>query len=715
MAKNGWSNYSTFFSRFNVGGFGKVVDELLSEGLTLGTAGFMLLLAFAIPAFEEINETWRTTGKYAVTFLDRYGNEIGQRGVLHSETVPLSEIPDVMIKATLATEDRRFYDHFGIDIFGTLRALVNNIQGESGTQGGSSISQQLAKNIFLSSEQTLARKIKEAFLAVWLETHLSKDDILQMYFDRAYMGGGTVGVEAATQYYFGKSIRDVTLPEAAVLAGLFKAPTKYSPNNNPGLSRQRTNDVLTNLVQAGFMTEGQVHGARLNPAQVKEQPERYTPDYFMDWAFEEAQLLMRGRNAFVLTAKTTVDMSLQRTAEEVIKSAVRKYGVSRHIGSGALVSMDTDGAVRAIVGGVDYERSQFNRATQSFRQPGSSIKPYVYLTAIQGGMKPGSKILDGPVSCGNWSPKNYSGGYHGWLPLAYALQRSLNTVAVRISNTYGREKIIANLKKVGIDHIKPTCSMALGDQGVTLLQHTSGYASFANGGMRAEPYGITEIRDSTSGEVLYSHERDAPKPKRVFDAQNISDLNSMLGRVVQPGGTAIGAALDFTTVAGKTGTTSSYRDAWFMGFSGQYVTGVWFGNDNYTPTNRVTGGSVPAEAWHDYMSRAHLNPDIPQIPGLPIHPNQLAYVRQLKEQRQADPSLGSEVSAVRGLSKKTEAALELIGKMMKDAKPLEAVGNRQRAALEPVVAPVQAVADSPAVTTTAPEAAATATPAGKQQ
>ena len=680
--KNGWSNYSTFFSRFNVSGVGKFSSELFSEGMTLGTAGFMVLLMFALPAFEEINETWRTSGQYSVTFLDRYGNEIGTRGVLHSDAVPLSEIPDHMIKSALATEDRRFYQHFGIDLIGTLRALISNIRSES-VQGGSSITQQLAKNLFLTSERTLERKIKEAFLAIWLETNLSKDEILKMYFDRAYMGGGTFGVEAAAQFYFDKSVRDVTLAEAALLGGLFKAPTTYAPHNNPGKSKVRTNEVLTNLVQAGFMTEGQVHGARLNPAVVKERPEQYTPDYFLDWAFLEVKRLMKGKNSYVLKVKTTVDTNLQRTAEQITKNIIRTYGKSKRISAGAMVSLELDGAVRAIVGGTNYGRSQFNRATQSLRQPGSSIKPYVYLTAIQNGMKPNSRILDGPIYCNRWSPKNYGGRYRGRVPLGFALQKSINTVAVRISLKYGRDKVIKNLKKAGINHIRPSCSMALGDQGVTVLQHTAGYASFANGGLRAKPYGITKVLDS-SDRIIYSREQEKNTPKRIYKKKDVAYLVSMMGRVVLPGGTARRAGLDFTTSAGKTGTTSSFSDAWFMGFTGKYVTGVWFGNDDYRrKTNRVTGGSMPAIAWHDYMSRAHLNPDIPKLPGLAVHPQQIANVRRMKALRKANPNLSSEVSAVRGLPKKTEAVLDRIAKMMKDAKPLSATKGRNRAALTP--------------------------------
>ncbi len=680
--KNGWSNYSTFFSRFNVSGVGKFSAELFSEGMTLGTAGFMVLLMFAMPAFEEINETWRTSGQYAVTFLDRYGNEIGTRGVLHSDAVPLSDIPDHMIQSALATEDRRFYTHFGIDLLGTLRALISNIRSES-VQGGSSITQQLAKNLFLTSERTLDRKIKEAFLAIWLETNLSKDEILKMYLDRAYMGGGTFGVEAAAQFYFDKSIRDVTLAEAALLGGLFKAPTTYAPHNNPGKSKVRTNEVLTNLVQAGFMTEGQVHGARLKPAEVKERPEQYTPDYFLDWAFLEVKRIMKGKNSYVLKVKTTVDTNLQRTAEQITKNIIRTYGKSKRISAGAMVSLELDGAVRAIVGGTNYGRSQFNRATQSLRQPGSSIKPYVYLTAIQNGMRPNSRILDGPIYCNRWSPKNYGGRYRGRVPLAYALQKSINTVAVRISLKYGRDKVIKNLKKAGINHIRPSCSMALGDQGVTVLQHTAGYASFANGGLRAKPYGVTKITNS-SGQIVYDLDQDKQPPKRIFKKKNIAYLVSMMGRVVLPGGTARRAGLDFTTSAGKTGTTSSFSDAWFMGFTGKYVTGVWFGNDDYRrKTNRVTGGSMPAMAWHDYMSRAHLNPDIPKLPGLAIHPQQIANVRRMKAQRKANPNLSSQIGAVRGLPRKTEAVLDRIAKMMKDAKPLLATKGRNRAALTP--------------------------------
>ena len=348
----------------------------------------------------------------------------GKRGIQFSDAVPLEEIPDNLIKATMATEDRRFFEHFGIDIYGTFRAVVQNARAETVVQGGSSLTQQLAKNLFLSSERSIQRKIREVYLALWLESHLTKKEILKLYLDRAYLGGGTFGVEAASQFYFGKSVRDINLAEAAVLAGLFKAPTKYAPHSNPAELHARTNQVLTNLVEAGFMTEGQVHSARLNPAKIVDRQEVYVPNYFLDWAFEEVQRLMKGKGEYVLTARTTVDVPLQKFAEQVIENTFEKEGRGARASQAALVSMDTDGAVRVIVGGRDYGDSQFNRATHGERQPGSSFKPYVYLTAIENGIKPTKVMQDVAPTCGNWAPHNYGGGISGGSMTLYeALKR----------------------------------------------------------------------------------------------------------------------------------------------------------------------------------------------------------------------------------------------------------------------------------------------------
>ncbi len=655
--KDVWAAYSNFFGRFHVSGFRKLAAEMGSEGATLSVLGLTILLSFAIPAIETTNKAgWRTASQYSVTFLDRYGNEIGNRGILFSEAVPLEDIPDHLIKAVLATEDRRFFEHFGLDVIGTFRALRANLEANDVVQGGSSLSQQLAKNLFLSSERSLERKINEAFLALWLEARLTKREILKLYLDRAYLGGGAFGVEAASQFYFGKSVREINMAEAAMLGGLFKAPTRFAPHANRAASLSRANTVLSNMVDAGFMTEGQVHGARLNPAKVVDRSDHASPDYFLDWAFEEVQRLMRGKDQYVLVARTTVDPELQKVADDAVKSTLDQYGRSKRAQQAALVSMETDGAVRALVGGRDYGDSQFNRATAALRQPGSSFKPYVYLTALQNGYTPRSRVVDGPVSCGRWSPKNYSGGYRGAMTMETALAKSINTIAVKLSLTIGREKVLENLSKMGIEGPRASCSMALGDTGITPLSHTAGMAHFANGGKRVRAYAITEIR-TEGGQVVYDRSVDEPEPAQIFDRETVEQLNRMLGSVVTAG-TGRRAQLEFTHSAGKTGTSSSYRDAWFMGFTGKYVTGVWFGNDSYRPMGRVTGGNLPAMAWHKYMVQAHANYDIPTIPGFEPHPVQVEARRQLAEREAEDPTLGERRPSARSMPEPTRALLE---------------------------------------------------------
>ena len=517
--KDRWANYNNFFAGFRVTGARRLAVEFLSEAATLGTGGLAIVLMFELPAIELTkNPNWRTGSEFSVTFLDRYGNDIGKRGIQFSDAVPLEEIPDTLIKATMATEDRRFFDHFGIDVLGTMRAMVQNARANEVVQGGSSISQQLAKNLFLSSERSMQRKIREVYLALWLESHLTKKEILKLYLDRAYLGGGNFGVEAASQFYFGKSVRDINLAESAILAGLFKAPSKYAPHSNPAESRARTNQVLSNLVEAGFMTEGQVHAARLNPAKIIDHEEDYAPNYFLDWAYEEVQRLMRGKGEYVLTARTTVDVPLQKAAEQSIETAFETDAKYARASQAVLVSMDTDGAVRAMVGGRDYGDSQFNRAVHGARQPGSSFKPYVYLTAIENGIRPKKVVSDTAPTCGNWSPVNYGGGVSGRSMTLYdALKMSVNTIAVKLSLDVGREKVLEVAHRIGLTSVRKTCSMALGDTGIAPLDHMGGYAVFANGGKAVKPYAILELRN-TRDEVVYCRERDEPPPAADFQA-----------------------------------------------------------------------------------------------------------------------------------------------------------------------------------------------------
>ena len=642
-AKDRYDAFSSFFARFRLTGWKRGVTELVSEGLTLAVGGLAVLYAVAIPALTEFDETRITTGRYAVTFVDRNGTEIGRRGILHNDAVTLEELPDHLIKATLATEDRRFFEHFGIDILGTFRALIENARANDVVQGGSSISQQLAKNLFLSNERSLVRKIKEAFLALLLEARFSKPQILKMYLDRAYLGGGAFGVEAAAQFYFGKSVRDINLAESALLGGLFKAPTRYAPHVNLPASRARTNEVLSNLVEAGYMSAGQVHAARLNPARVIEPQQSQSPDWFLDWAFEEVQRIAEGKGHYVLTARVTVDLDMQRAAQEALVTTLRTAGARSNPFSGAMVAMDPDGAVRAVVGGIDYGESQFNRATNARRQPGSSFKVYVYATALENGYTPRSLVRDASGSCGNWAPRNYSGsgGSGRSLTVTDAFKVSLNTTAADLSFKVGRDKVLEMTRRLGVVGVKRTCSMALGDTGITVLQHTAAYATFANGGKLSRPYAVLELTNS-KGEVIYSRERDEPEAPQVIDRRVVEMMNQMMLAVVTEG-TGRRAILDFTHAVGKTGTSSGWRDAWFLGFTGALVTGVWVGHDDFRPMwlagGGVTGGTLPTQAWRAFMSVVHANRNIPTIPGLTPHPAQVAEQQRLAELKRTDPSL----------------------------------------------------------------------------
>src|SRR5215203_2730734 len=418
-----YERFIVFMDRFHVAGWRRwVFVEPVSEGLSLGVGGLVLMLALALPAFRETSDDdWLKKSELAVTFLDRFGNEIGSRGIRHNDSIPLDEFPDHLIKATLATEDRRFFEHFGIDVPGTLRAVLTNARAGGVVQGGSSITQQLAKNLFLSNERTIERKVKEAFLAMWLEMRLPKNEILKLYLDRAYLGGGTFGVDAAAQYYFNKSAREVTLSEAAMLAGLFKAPSKFAPHVNLPAARARANVVLDNLVDAGFMTEGQVLGARRNPAVAVDSRDENSPNYYLDYAFEEMRKLVdtfpKSYVERVFVVRTAIDMNVQRAAEEAVENQLRQFGRDYHATQAATVVADLDGGVRAMVGGRDYGASQFNRSTDAYRQPGSSFKPYVYATALLNGYKPTSIVVDAPVCIGNWCPQNYSHGYSGAMTL----------------------------------------------------------------------------------------------------------------------------------------------------------------------------------------------------------------------------------------------------------------------------------------------------------
>jgi penicillin-binding protein 1A len=628
-ARELYERFTAIMDRFHVSGWRRwILIEPLSEAATWGAAGVLLMLALAIPAFRETSdEDWLKRSELAVTFLDRYGNEIGNRGIKHNDSVPLEEMPDHLIKAVLATEDRRFYEHYGIDFYGTFRALLTNARAGGVVQGGSTITQQLAKNLFLSNERTIERKINEAFLALWLESRLSKKEILKLYLDRAYLGGGAFGVDGAAQYYFGKSVRDVTLPEAAMLAGLFKAPSKFSPLVNLPAARARANVVLDNLVDAGFMTEGQVYGARRNPATPIDRKQENAPNYYLDWAFDEMRKLAdtfpKSVNDSFFVVRTALDPNLQHFAEREIEADLRQYGHDYGASQSAVVIADLDGAVRAMVGGRDYGASQFNRAVDALRQPGSSFKPYVYATALANGFTPTSIVVDSPVCIGNWCPHNYSGGYSGSITLTQAITNSINIIPVKLSIALGdgnpklgRAKIIQTARNFGIwTPLPDTPSLPIGADEVNVLEHAVAYATFPNLGKAVTPHAALEVRTGT-GQLVWRFDRDGKRPEQVISAQVALEMIAMMNSVVQ-NGTGRRAQLDGVPVAGKTGTTNGYRDAWFVGYTGNFVGAVWMGNDDYTPTKRMTGGTIPALAWHNIMAYAHQGVELRPLPGLP--------------------------------------------------------------------------------------------------
>ncbi len=703
LLAEGYERIRSQADRLTVTGPRRLAAEFASEGLNIGIVGALFVLILALPAFRIGNEEALKSQVLAVTFLDRYGNAIGHRGARHDDSLKLEEMPDHLLKAVIATEDRRFYDHFGIDIIGTFRALTVNARASGVVQGGSSLTQQLAKNLFLSNERSLDRKIKEAFLALWLEARLSKSEILKLYLDRAYMGGGTFGVAAAAEYYFGKSVKDVSLAEAAMLAGLFKAPTKYAPHVNLPAARARANDVLNAMVDAGFMTAGQVDSAKRNPATPVDRKRESSPDYYLDWAFDQVkELAEEGKlgSDRVLTVKTPHDSAIQQRADEAVEAILRQHGPTYRVKQAATVVMDPDGAVRAIVGGRDYGASQFNRATASQRQPGSSFKPYVYATALSAGLyRPNTIVTDRPVCIGNWCPKNYGGSFSGSMPLYVALAKSINSIPVQMSiaigratgethearaAAIGRKKIVAMGHAMGLTTpLTDTVSLPIGAAEVTVIDQAAGYAVFANGGKRAKPYAALDIHNS-QGELIYNHGRDEPEPQQVLTTQVVQDMNFMLSKVPTEG-TGRRAALDGVVTAGKSGTTNGYKDAWYVGYSGNLVEAVWFGNDDSSETANLTGGALPAMTFKEIMQFAHQGLELKPIPGVPVDPKAVTVAKA--NGATPDP-LGAGMPGAGHMPRQSFEVLSAVGALFKTVEPSRSasrpvqVGIREVSGLE---------------------------------
>lgn len=540
------------------------------------------------------------------------GSLLANRGETGGRTIALKELPPYLPKAFVAIEDRRFYDHFGVDPIGIARALFRNITHRGVAQGGSTLTQQLAKNLFLTQERTASRKIQEAILSLWLERNYTKDQILELYLNRVYFGAGAYGVEAAAQRYYGKSARNVSLSEAAVLAGLVQAPSRLAPNRNPEAAQARAELVIAAMNDLGFITPGMTKTALGAPAEPVRQKGAGSTNYAADYVMDVLDDFV-GTVESDIVVSTTVDPAMQAAAERALVDELNAKGQKFNVSQGAFVAMQPDGALRALVGGRDYEASQFNRATSARRQPGSSFKPFIYLTAVEQGRTPNDVRDDSPVNYKGWTPENYDRKFRGPVTLRDALALSLNTIAVKLNLEVGPKAVVQTAQRLGISSpLQANPSLALGTSEVTPLELVSAYAAFANGGAGVIPYVITQVK-TTDGKVVYKRPASGGLG-RVVDPGAVAMMNEMMHNTFVIG-TARRAQIPGWPMAGKTGTTNDYKDAWFVGFTGSLVAGVWLGNDDGTLTKRVTGGNLPTEVWHNFMKVALKDQKPVPLPG----------------------------------------------------------------------------------------------------
>ena len=567
--------------------------------LTLVAAGFIAYVAHDLPDSDSLTGPKSAP---AITLLAGDGSTLASFGAHWGEFVAVREMSPVLPQAVVAIEDRRFYEHGGMDAIGVLRALWRNIMSGRLREGGSTITQQLAKIALLTPAKSLERKVQELFLAFRLEREFSKDEILTLYLNRVYLGAGSYGVDAAAKRYFGKSARNVGLAEAAVLAGLLKAPSRLSPARDPAAARRRAGLVLDSMVAAGFIAVADAARAKAAPARlIKQEKPPGTARYFNDWVREQVPAYA-GRGAPALTVHTTLDPAMQRAAEAAVARGL-KDASGRAVGEGALVALTQDGAVLAMVGGRDYGVSQFNRASQALRQPGSAFKTIVYLAGMEAGLTPDDIFEDAPIEIAGWAPRNYDGTYRGPVSLRDAFAASINSVAVRVGQKAGINNVAKLARRLGIQSDLPRdASLSLGSGDLSLIELTAAYAPLAGDGTLALPHGIREVRNR-GGEILYA--RSGSGAGQVIAPQAGAAMRDLLAAVIT-GGTGRGAALppELGPAYGKTGTSQNFRDAWFVGFAGDVVVGVWLGNDDGKPMRGVTGGGAAAAIWRDFMTHA---------------------------------------------------------------------------------------------------------------
>ncbi len=576
------------------------------------------ILGWIAPPLNQSVDLYAVNRPGAFTFLDSDGKEVGHRGAVVGNRLKLEDMPAYLPAAFIAVEDRRFYSHHGVDIKGVTRAMLTNIRAGRWVAGGSTITQQTAKIVFTQQERTFSRKFSELINAAQLENALTKKQILELYLNRLYLGSGAFGVDGAARVYFGKSAHDVTLAEAAMLATLTRAPSVFTPRRDLAAAQERAARVLNAMVETGAITAKEAAAAKAKPATVIDRTQIDARNYYLDTAADEARSLASVNGippSADLIVHTTLDARLQEAARTAVASAMKSRGAGSRVSEAALVMMRPDGAVVAMVGGVDYSTSVFNRATQARRQPGSAFKPFVYLAALEAGYSPWEYRDDEPVDINGWSPSNFGNRYYGTVTLADALAHSVNTITANLAQDIGVPAVVETAHRLGIvSPLTANASLALGTSEVTPLELTTAYAAFANGGYRIYPYLVTEV-DTQGGQVLYA--RTPPAPQRVIADRVLRDMNAMMYEVMTSG-TGAGASLSGHEAGGKTGTTQDSKDAWFVGYTTDYVTGVWVGNDDAKPTRGVTGGSIPAAIWKQAMTAAEK--DMPSTPLDRTHP-----------------------------------------------------------------------------------------------
>ena len=572
---------------------------------------WLLILFIWLALFSSIAVTWsllnlpetesiQISRQPSITFLDKDGRIIASYGDVYGQSIQFSDLPENLINAVIVTEDKSFFSHPGLDFKGVIRAAYTNIKERRIVQGGSTITQQLAKNLFLTPERSFTRKLHELILSFWLEMRFSKEQILSIYLNRVYLGSGTYGVQAASEKYFNKKVEDLSLYESAVIASLLKAPSKYNPIANFELSKKRASLVLNNMAKNNMISIKEVNKAKFNNTKYsKFTNSPKSTRYFVDWLLPRVKSYV-GEIEKDLIVRTTLDVKLQKIAEKSLINVNSKFESAEQ---SSLVALDLNGGIIAMIGGTDYGDTQFNRVTQAKRQPGSAFKLFVYLAGLESGFSPNDTIIDSKIDIEGWSPKNYKNEYVGEVTLREAFSKSINTVAVKISETIGREKVIDVAKSMGITSpIQNSPSLALGTSEVTLLELTSAYNVLANNGNGVFSYGIRSIED-TDGEILFS--RKLQGTGKVLESSIVGKMTRMMEQTIESG-TGKNAKLN-RPAAGKTGTSQSLRDAWFIGFTSNIVVGVWFGNDNDSPMKKITGGTAPAILWKDFMTAAHQN------------------------------------------------------------------------------------------------------------